>query len=527
MGGSGSRKKKDASENHLLKQRTLFDHFLVMRNPTPAPVLAKPDDPRDDEPESQTVVEQTDTECRPCAPDLLELSSAGHGKDIIYTSSLHGSSTQSTADGYSQETCSVDQGPASPLSSYEVSSAADSSPADVGLVAGSDFPESGPCSSVPSPASSLRISSHIIDLTMEEGTEKAPILIEGSPICELPSLPPTPPSDIPFQHMPLGKWKQQKDNSLNAPFPDASTQHVRHSVMNVRAPPISFLRRGPRTSQSSLDPPPSLPIDEALSVAQVSDETARSHRRIRSSEHQADANAVLSCHGNLHPAITTVLGLASEPQGTKDAPQQHWSQKWRPRRAEQVLGNENNACYLREWMHALRLHFDTGPSSTRSTPRPGITKSESKAGDLDGWIVNDDDDDGDDGDDLNEEYSGSEDFNWSYLFMGPPRAAAYFLWKENSQYDSFAKKGAKNTIETVDEPPVTGIHPQSVVLIEEADVVFADEAGFWPSVVGFIRGCRRPVIITCNDVSLIPVETLPLQTTLTFSLPPMSLLGRS
>lgn len=69
-----------------------------MRNPTPAPILVEPDDPRDDEPESQTVVEQTDTECCPCAPDLLELSSAEHGKDVIYTSSLHGSSTQSTAD---------------------------------------------------------------------------------------------------------------------------------------------------------------------------------------------------------------------------------------------------------------------------------------------------------------------------------------------------------------------------------------------------------------------------------------------
>jgi hypothetical protein len=182
-------------------------------------------------------------------------------------------------------------------------------------------------------------------------------------------------------------------------------------------------------------------------------------------------------------------------------------------------------------------------------------------------MVNDDDDDGDDGDDLNEEYSGSEDFNirslpgsWApreprpvsfgkkirntILLVGPPgcgKTAAVYACAEELGWNVFevhpglgkrggmhlddligdvgknhtlpqpllfhqgrseppspVKKGAKNTIVTVDEPPVTGIHPQSAVLIEEADVVFADEAGFWPSVVAFIRGCRRPVIITCN-----------------------------
>jgi hypothetical protein len=59
------------------------------------------------------------------------------------------------------------------------------------------------------------------------------------------------------------------------------------------------------------------------------------------------------------------------------------------------------------------------------------------------------------------------------------------------------KRRSTNAVDTF-KIPETEIHPQSVVLIEEADVVFADEAGFWPSVVAFIRDSRRPVIITCN-----------------------------
>jgi hypothetical protein len=111
-----------------------------------------------------------------------------------------------------------------------------------------------------------------------------------------------------------------------------------------------------------------------------------------------------------------------------------------------------------------------------------------------------------------------------------------------SEPPSPVKRRTTTTADTFDQTLKTEIHPQSAVLIEEADVVFADEAGFWPSVVAFIRDCRRPVIITCNgrircpwwlqelmcdarltDVSLIPIETLPLQATLTFSLPPISL----
>jgi hypothetical protein len=39
---------------------------------------------------------------------------------------------------------------------------------------------------------------------------------------------------------------------------------------------------------------------------------------------------------------------------------------------------------------------------------------------------------------------------------------------------------------------------QSIVLLEEVDILFKDDVNFWPSVVDLIKDCRRPVVMTCN-----------------------------
>lgn len=39
---------------------------------------------------------------------------------------------------------------------------------------------------------------------------------------------------------------------------------------------------------------------------------------------------------------------------------------------------------------------------------------------------------------------------------------------------------------------------QSLILLEEVDLLFKDDVNFWPAVTNLIKDCRRPVICTCN-----------------------------
>ena len=39
---------------------------------------------------------------------------------------------------------------------------------------------------------------------------------------------------------------------------------------------------------------------------------------------------------------------------------------------------------------------------------------------------------------------------------------------------------------------------QSLILLEEVDILYRDDVNFWPTVINIIRDCRRPVVLTCN-----------------------------
>jgi DNA polymerase III delta prime subunit len=41
---------------------------------------------------------------------------------------------------------------------------------------------------------------------------------------------------------------------------------------------------------------------------------------------------------------------------------------------------------------------------------------------------------------------------------------------------------------------------QSLILLEEVDILYRDDVNFWQTVINIIRDCRRPVILTCNGM---------------------------
>ncbi len=85
---------------------------------------------------------------------------------------------------------------------------------------------------------------------------------------------------------------------------------------------------------------------------------------------------------------------------------------------------------------------------------------------------------------------------------------AFFKPKTATAKPKEAEKPTAKSLqrEVKKEPPKS--QRQSLILIEEADILYEEDKQFWTTIVSLIAQAKRPFIITCNDETLIQLHTL-------------------
>uniref|UniRef100_A0A060T3T6 ARAD1A18722p n=1 Tax=Blastobotrys adeninivorans TaxID=409370 RepID=A0A060T3T6_BLAAD len=184
-----------------------------------------------------------------------------------------------------------------------------------------------------------------------------------------------------------------------------------------------------------------------------------------------------------------------------------WTAKYAPTKCSQSIASQE----AKEVLNWTRSSVQSLKKRKKRTGKQPKKKKRKPVDELDDFIV-DDTETGTDED--------SSELDRVLIVHGPSgagkTASIVAAAKELNAYifeiNSSSKRTGKELIDNLEGMGTSQLvhssnetrNQDSLVLVEEADVLFQDESSFWSGLTKFVETAKRPIILTCNDISMLP-----------------------
>lgn len=207
------------------------------------------------------------------------------------------------------------------------------------------------------------------------------------------------------------------------------------------------------------------------------------------------------------PRYSKFLGLLKFPERLDNTSNDLWTSFYKPRISSEVLLDSRKTQDIRLWLE------NSFKILKRRTKRPNLKKlKRAETNEFDDFI-----DDDYDNETEEESYtpimilSGPEGVGKSTVVYSLVEDLSGYVYEINASQsrgrkDIMANLKELSTTQLVHQNQDTAINQfqKGVILFEDVDVLFESDKGFWSVMEHVLSISRRPIILTCTDISAIP-----------------------